>query len=96
MNFYELFYIVVYEAIKIDHCTHSDHVYRRLFVFGTAQRSRVQAFLSHEQNLCKGFQTFKKQEKLEMSTFKPGGIQAATSERKVQLKDFRNLNLLTN
>lgn len=23
MNFYELFYIVVYEAIKINHCTHS-------------------------------------------------------------------------
>lgn len=23
MNFYELFYIVVYEAIKINHCIHS-------------------------------------------------------------------------
>lgn len=26
MNFYGLFYIVVYEAIKINHCTPSDHL----------------------------------------------------------------------
>ena len=41
MNFYELFYIVVYEAIKINQCTHSYQLFNRVSSFWFCQTNKT-------------------------------------------------------